>query len=234
VHAPWSLERPVSLMIVDDHRIFAEVLALRLRREPSVTHVVVAHGLGEAKALARRDRPDVVLLDQDLGGEPGNALIPHLRELPDPPSVLMLSASEEADEVIAALECGAAAWVVKGVDVDVLMSAIGEVLRGGTYLDPSAVGPVVRTLLRRKQARAATTFVDDLSERQLEVLRCLVGGLSRAETATRLFISANTVRTHVQNMLHAAGEHSTLALVARAREVGVTAPDDGSAPSSSR
>ncbi|MGZ4536411.1 MAG: response regulator transcription factor, partial [Nocardioidaceae bacterium] len=71
---------------------------------------------------------------------------------------------------------------------------------------------------------AEPSFVDDLSPRELEVLQLLVAGLSRAEVAERLVVSPNTVRTHVQNLLKAADVHSTLALVAVAREAGVEAP----------
>jgi len=225
----------VSLLVVDDHRLFADVLAARLQREPGVLEVTSAYSLDEARVVARRARPDVVLLDYHLTGELGTGLIADLQELPNPPAVLMLSASEEPGDVIDSLGSGAVGWVVKGTQVDVLMSAIGEVLHGRTYLYPTTVGPVVERLLQRTCTRPEPTFVDSLSERQLEVLRCLVAGMSRAEVAQRLFISANTARTHVQNLLQATGEHSSLALVARARSVGV-APIDapaGAGPTSS-
>lgn len=220
--------RPISVLVVDDHRLFADVLATRLQREPGVAEVTSAYTLDEAGVVAHRTPPDVVLLDYHLAGETGTGLIPTLQRLDHPPAVLMLSASEEADDVIDSLGSGAAGWVVKGAGVDVLMAAVAEVLRGRTYLYPTTVGPVIDRLLHDSLERLQPTFVDALSERQLEVLRCLVAGMSRAEVAQRLFISANTARTHVQNLLQASGEHSTLALVARARSIGV-APIDAPA-----
>jgi DNA-binding NarL/FixJ family response regulator len=187
--------------------------------------VTSAYSVDEAGVVAQRTPPDVVLLDYHLENETGTDLIPTLQQLEDPPAVVMLSASEEPGDVIDSLGSGAAGWVVKGADLEVLMTAVDEVLHGHTYLSPSTVGPVVDRLMQESRGRPEPTFVDTLSERQLEVLRCLVAGMSRAELAQRLFISANTARTHVQNLLQASGEHSTLALVARAREVGV-APID--------
>ncbi len=227
--------RHLSLLVVDDHRIFAEVLSMRLMREPGVDEVRVAYGLDEAKVLSHRSPPDVVVLDYELEGQPGPLLIEELNDLPVPPPVLMLSASSSSKDIVDALGAGAAGWVLKGTQVDVLLSAIEEVLEGRTYLDPTTVRPVVQHLLRDNRSRSEHSFVDDLPRRQVEVLRCLVSGLSRAEIAERLYISANTVRTHVQHLLHASGEHSTLALVSRARALGVPgidAPGDRGRPSS--
>ena len=219
------VQRPISVLVVDDHRLFADVLVARLQREPGVAVVTSASSVDEAGVVAHRTPPDVVLLDYHLAGEIGTGLIPTLQQLEDPPAVVMLSASEDPGDVIDSLGCGAGGWVVKGAGVEVLMAAVDEVLRGRTYLSPTTVRPVIDRLLQESRGRSETTFVDALSERQLEVLRCLVAGLTRAEVAQRLFISANTARTHVQNLMQAAGEHSTLALVARAREIGV-APID--------
>jgi DNA-binding NarL/FixJ family response regulator len=219
----------VSLLIVDDHRMFAEVLAMRLQREPGVREVRAAFGLDEARVVARQQRPDVVVLDYNIDGRPGSGLIADLRTLPDPPFVVMLSASEAAADIIDSLESGASAWVVKGSQVDELMLAVNAVLQGRAYLHPSTVRSVIEGLLQRRSIGRTPTFVDGLSARQVEVLQCLVAGLNRGEVAQRLFVSPNTVRTHVQHLLEASGEHSTLALVARAREIGVRGIDDETA-----
>jgi DNA-binding NarL/FixJ family response regulator len=228
---PQDAARPISLLIVDDHRVFAEVLAMRLEQEPRVADVELAHGLDEARTLARKGTHDVVVLDYHLEGHVGTELIAGLRELPKAPQVVMLSASEKTEEIIASLDSGASAWVVKGAPVGLLMQATEEVLAGRMYLHPSTVRGVVEHLLADLRGQRETTFVDDLSERQLEVLRCMVAGLDRAEIAQRLYISPNTVRTHAQHLLRVADVHSTLALVARARELGVRGIDDEDASS---
>ncbi len=215
----------LSLLIVDDHRIFAEALSLRLRRESNVGSVWLAHCLDEAGRLAARNHPDVVVLDYDLGGEIGTDLIPSLRDLPNPPQVVMLSASDDTDHVVDALARGASAWVLKDASAENLLLAASEAVHGHMYLYPTTVRPVVELLLTRARGKADATFLDVLSQRQHDVLMCLVAGMTRAETAEQLFITTHTVRTHVQHLLRAAEVHSTLALVARARELGVTGLD---------
>lgn len=220
--AAASTPREISLLIVDDHRIFAEALSLRMRREAGVGTVTLAYCLDDARALAARVRPDVVVLDYDLDGELGTDLIPCLRDLPHPPQIVMLSATDAADHVVDAIALGASAWVLKEGSADDLLLAASEVLNGHMYLSPTTVRPVIERLLTRVREHDQPTFLDELSKRQREVLQCLAAGMTRAETAQHMFITTNTVRTHVQHLLRAAGVHSTLALVARARELGVS------------
>lgn len=226
-----AVDDGISVLVVDDHPVFADVLTLHLEHERGVAEVRSAYGLDEARAVARRSGPDVVLLDYHVQGAVGTSLIPDLQALPAPPEVVMLSASDDPEEVIGALASGASAWVVKGAGIDVLMHAADEVLHGRMYLSPATVRPVVTRLLRRREP-PPHSFVDDLTERQLDVLRCLVSGMSRDETARRLFITTNTVRTHAQALLRAAGEHTTPALAAKARRLGVKGIDEPAAGSS--
>ncbi len=223
---PRTRGRDVSVLVVDDHRIFADVLTSRLLQEPGIGEVTAAHALDEARVLGHHVQPDVVLLDYQVRDEVGTKLIPELRALESAPHVLMLSATEEAHAVVDALEQGADGWVVKGARLDVLMHAMAEVQDGRMYLSPATVRPVFERLLTQSRPVRQPSFLDDLTERQVEVLRCLVSGMSRAETAQRLYITTNTVRTHAQVLLRAADEHSTLALVAKARRLGVAGIDD--------
>lgn len=214
--------REISLLLVDDHRIFAETLSMRIRREACIGDIALAHSLDDARSLAARVNPDVVILDYDLDGEVGTDLIPSLRDLPHPPQVVILSASGATDHVLDAIALGASAWVLKEAPTEDLLLAATEVLLGHMYLSPAMLRPVIEQLISRDREQHQATFLDNLSQRQREVLRCLVSGMTRAETAQTLFITTNTVRTHVQHLLRAADTHSTLALVARARELGVT------------
>ena len=208
----------VRVLVVDDHRIFAEALAQRLGLVRGIGEVVIASSLGQGRALLRRHTPDLVLLDSNLGGEWGPALF---EGSPGPrPRTLVVSALHDEATVTAALSSGADGFVAKEVPFEILLDAIDTVLRGELYVGPAVAGPLIRHLLGRRDARAAT-FVDRVSPRELEVLRCLVAGMDRAEVAAHLHISAATVRTHIQRLLHHAGVHSTLALVAAAREAGV-------------
>lgn len=222
-----GLQRKLNVLLVDDHRVFADVLAMRLEAEPDIVSVEVAYSLPQARMLVHRFRPDLVLLDFQLAEESGLDLLHDIDRLPVRPDVLVLSGLSDPQQIIDALEAGVQGWVSKDSNFDLLILATSEVLQGHMYLSPPTVKPVVEQLLREARGgEHVPSFVDDLSRRELEVLRCLVSGMTRREVAARLYLSVNTVRTHVQRLLHAADEHSTIALVAAARELGVTGIDE--------
>jgi DNA-binding NarL/FixJ family response regulator len=221
---PVAEARPLEVLLVDDHRIFAEVLALRLEAESVVSRVERATTLRAARVLLSGWRPDLVLLDFHLGRESGVDLV---RELaPDGPAVIMVSGDGDAGGIIDAFEAGAQGWVPKCSPVAMLLAATEVVADGNLFLPPALLRPVLHQLLRDHRADTQPCLLDDVTPRELEVLRCLVAGMSRAEVASRLFLSTNTVRTHVQNLLRRAEMHSTLTLVAAARDLGVSAIDE--------
>ena len=136
----------------------------------------------------------------------------------------MLSGSKRTSDIVAALRAGVEGWITKDGDLEEVLLAATQVLDGHLHLPLDRMKPVVHALLEESETVVRSRgFLDDLTERQVDVLRCLVAGMSRHETATHLFLSANTVRTHVQNMLHQLGLHSTPELVAAARQAGLTA-----------
>lgn len=217
-----ALERQMSILLVEDHRVFADVLAMRLRAEPQITAVEVAYSLAEARAVVGAFLPDLVLLDLHLAEESGLDLLDDLDRLPVRPPVLVLSGLNDTEFIVDALEAGVQGWVSKESRFELLILAASEIQQGRMYLSPPAIKPVVRQLLSEARGlEREPTFVDDLSCRELEVLRCLVSGMTRREIALRLYLSVNTVRTHVQHLMRRSDEHSTLSLVARARAVGV-------------
>jgi len=219
-------ERPVKVLLVDDHRIFAEALASRLQAEQSIDRIDIACSLSEARAYIHRSCPDLVLLDFQLADEVGLDLLADLDRLPERPFVLMLSGNDRAQLAVQAFEAGAQGWVSKTAPFETLMFAAGEVVHGRMYLARASLKPVLHYLLQQGTSKAEPSFVDDLSARQTEVLRCVVSGMSRAECAERLNLSVHTVRTHVQQLLKRADVHSTLALASRARGLGVRGIDD--------
>lgn len=217
-------QRQLAVLLVEDHRVFAEVLAARLRTEAGVRAVAVATSLGEARANLRRVDPDLVLLDLELNGENGLDLLGDVQRLPDPPHVLMLTGLAGASRVVQAFRAGAEGWVSKTASFETLLFAADEVVSGHMYLAAPDLEPVLRYLLDRTgEESTETNFVEGLTVRQIEVLRCVVAGMSRSECAEHLHLSVNTVRTHVQVLLKQADVHSTLALSTLARRLGVRA-----------
>lgn len=210
------------VLIVDDHRIFAEVIAQQLSALAPLADIHVATRLAEARALARATRPDLVIVDYDLAGECGVDLLTDLDRLGVEADVIVVSASRDPDQILGAFERGVHAWVDKTGRVDELFHAMTAVRVGDLYLSPASVRPLVRRQLDLTLAASSGAgFVADCTERELEVLRHLMAGMTRPEVAAALGLSTNTVRTHVQSLLKTAGVHSTLALIAAAREAGI-------------
>jgi DNA-binding NarL/FixJ family response regulator len=217
----------VAVLLVDDHRVFAEALAGVLAAEPGIGHVDLASTLDGARGLLRADPPDLVLLDLALADESGYTLLADLAELPDPPAAIVLSGSTEPRLIVQALEAGARGWLTKTTRLNALIAALWQVLDGHMYLAPATLQPVLTHLLADlHRQRVAAGFVDQLTPRELDVLRCLVSGMTRAEVAQHLFVSTNTVRTHIQSLLRRSEQHSALALVAFARSQGVKGIDE--------
>ena len=213
----------LGLLVVDDHRVFAEALARRLLAEPFVASVRVARSVGEARALVNRTAPDVVLLDHVLGDARGADLLPDLAELPGPPTVLVVSATHEPTDVVSYLRAGVDGWVSKDVDYDGLLASIRAAVAGHVALVGRPLDGVVKLLLQEDSRAQEGALPYELTPREREVLECLVGAMSTREIAEHLFISGHTVRTHIQHLLRHAGMHSTAELVADARARGVRA-----------
>jgi DNA-binding NarL/FixJ family response regulator len=211
------------VLIVDDHRIFAEVIGSHLTLAVQLMEVHLATKLAEARALARATRPDVVIVDYKLAGECGLDLIPDLAALDLSADVIVVSASRDPDHIMEAFERGAQAWVDKTARVDDLLDAMTAVRGGDMYLSSASVRPVMHRQLRAARCTAsAADFTEKCTERELDVLRHLMAGMTRSGVAAALGLSTNTVRTHVQNLLRTFEVHSTLALIAAAREAGVS------------
>ncbi|MFF3768011.1 LuxR C-terminal-related transcriptional regulator [Streptomyces sp. NPDC001922] len=237
----------IRVLVVDDHRIFAESLAAALAAEPDVE--VSAAGSGPAalrcldRAATEGRRFDVLLVDADLGAVPppdgrgafgavpeavgegavdGISLVAGVRSGQPGVRTVVIAERDDPRRAAAALQAGASGWVAKDCSLSRLLSVIRGVLREETHLPPALLTGVLRELTAaRKHRTESERLVESLTPREREVLRCMVAGLGRKAVAERLFLSPHTVRTHMQNVLGKLGVHSTLAAVALARRAGV-------------
>ncbi|MDX2551995.1 response regulator transcription factor [Streptomyces stelliscabiei] len=240
----------IRVLVVDDHRIFAESLAAALAAEPDVD--VSAAGSGPAalrcldRAAAEGRKFDVLLVDADLGahvhvagarpaavpvavsdgGEAGLvdgiSLVAGVRSGQPSVRTVVLAEKDDPRRAALALQAGASGWVAKDCSLSRLLTVIRGVLRDETHLPPALLTGVLRELTAtRKHRTESERLVESLTPREREVLRCMVAGLGRKAVAERLFLSPHTVRTHMQNVLGKLGVHSTLAAVALARRAGV-------------
>ena len=214
----------ISVLVVDDHRLFAEALQARLLCEPDLRPVAVAYTVAEARARLAAG-PDVAVLDVGLGKCSGLDLVEYIRDGRLATKVVMLTAVQSGDAVVTALRAGALAWLSKTVDIGHLVRVIRGVVRGEAWLAPDLLGRVLPDLLAQSAAQPPEPLAR-LTPREREVLQCLVDGVNRMEMAVRLHVSANTVRTHTQNVMAKLGAHSTLETVAVAQRMGMRVSSD--------
>jgi DNA-binding NarL/FixJ family response regulator len=182
----------IRLLVVEDHPALRQGLELLLGRQGCI--VVGSAGRAEdAWNLIREKRPDVSVIDVNLPDESGVALARRL--LADDPDlgVLLYTGAEDRKTLGEVLDCGAQGFAVKAAPPNELIDAIRTVARGGAYIDPRL------TALLRSGANGEKVHV--LSPREREILDLLSKGLTGEEAAARLFLSPETVRTHVRNAM---------------------------------
>ncbi|MGF1492786.1 MAG: response regulator [Microcoleaceae cyanobacterium] len=154
--------------------------------------------VGVERAIA--EKPDLVLMDIGLPRMDGIAATEKIKsELPEI-RVVMLTSHTDQTEVVAALSSGADAYCIKGASVERLHAAIQVASEGATYLDPKVAQIVVNHL--RPPATEDSEKVANLSQRELEVLKLIVEGMSNTEIAAQLFLSPNTIKTHVRGIMN--------------------------------
>ena len=188
---------PVRIVVVDDHTLFRRGITALLARVPDFEVVgEAADGFEGIKAVAA-GKPDVVLLDLHMPGLTGiEAMQAILRDNPGT-HVVMLTVSEEAEDLMAALRAGALGYLLKNIDSDFLVESIRRAANGDSVMSPEMSGKLLREL------RAGTDLapVPALSPREREIVGCLTRGASNKEIARELAIAESTVKIHVQHIL---------------------------------
>jgi DNA-binding NarL/FixJ family response regulator len=202
----------ITAVVIDQERTFADALAIRLNAEEDLRVVTAAH----PSATNMGWHADIILLDADLAGS--LRFCQTTSSAPNGTRVIMLSCTSEPPRIVAAIEAGARAWVRKDESVEHLLRVIRGVAHGETWLPPAETGNVLALLLRRRDRREdGERLLDLLTPRERQVLACLAEGAGRNQIADRLNLRANTVRTHLQNIMAKLGVHSTLEAVAVTR-----------------
>jgi DNA-binding NarL/FixJ family response regulator len=198
---------PIRVMIVDDHVVVQRGLLAFLESEPDLEVVGVAGGgaaaLAQLETLAGDDRlPDVVLMDLRMQPLDGIETTRRIRSRYADVEVVALTSFGENARVHAALEAGASGYLLKDADADEVIAAIRAAHRGELQLDP-AIARRLMTALRPKTSRP-----EELTARELEVLRLLAEGRANKEIAAALSLSERTARTHVSSILSKLGLNS--------------------------
>jgi DNA-binding NarL/FixJ family response regulator len=215
---------PLRVLLVDGHQVVADALSVWLSGEPDIIIVATAASIRSAESAAHAFRPDVAIVDIDCRDENGLELVAWLQLRHPDCKVVVLSGEANARTAADAIRVGASAFVTKFSRADELVQAVRGVSRGESWIDRRLLTDVLRYLRVRAQGMTEPEArVASLTRREREVLECLIVGLDRRGIAERLYLSPNTVRTHVKHILKKLDVHSSLAAVSLALRAGVVA-----------
>jgi DNA-binding NarL/FixJ family response regulator len=206
----------VRVLVVDDHAVFRRGLTSVLGDEPGVTVVGEAADGLEAVDRALELRPDVVLMDVRMPYLDGIAACAKIKEQYPETRVVMLSVSEDDADLYAAIRAGASGYLLKEISVEEVARAVRAVQGGQSLISPRMAGRLMdefAALARRAEESPRPASMPRLTERELEVLRLVAEGLNNGDIAKRLFISQNTVKNHVRNILEKLQLHSRMEAV---------------------
>jgi len=188
----------LRLLVADDHPLMRDGVVHSLQVQPGWLVVAQADNCEQAVALARQTRPDLALIDLSMPGVGGIEVVRLITaELPDT-RVLVLTASTDSDELLAALKAGARAYVLKGVAALELRDVVRRVAEGESYVPPSLAGRLLGEFARVRSDQTATA----LTPREAEVLEALSQGLTNREIGVRLHLAEKTVKHHVTQVLN--------------------------------
>lgn len=214
----------VRVLFVDDHPVFLDAVTSVLRKKPDIEVVAMATTVEQAYAAVRKFKPDVIVLDVDLGAGDGIRFVDELHDVDPDAKVVMLTCHADGETACAAVRAGAVGFVTKQSAVEDLVQAIRAVTRGESWIPPRILTDVLEGLRARPRAMSAEEeAVARLSEREREVLALLLAGHDRTSIARLLYLSPNTIRTHVHNLLAKLGAHSSVEAVGIAHRAGLRA-----------
>ncbi len=201
------------VLLVDDHFLFVDALGSVIRTLEGYEVAGIAQSGAQAISIAGTAHPDVILLDYHLPGYDAADLVPRLRALSPGAKIVILTSDTSDGTLVRGLRAGVEGYLTKERALDDVLEALRTVVAGGRYLSDEQIA--------RSHAITGETTGDALTERELEILRLLAQGKPSEGIAEELGISANTVRTHLQNIFSKLGVHSKLEAVATANARGL-------------
>lgn len=213
-------EPDVSVMVVDDHPMWRDGVARDLQERGFEVRATTGDAVS-ALRIAKTVRPDVVLMDLDLGDTSGvRASREITQEIPGT-RVLVLSASEEHSDVLEAVKAGASGYLVKSASAEELVDAIQRTAAGDAVFTPGLAGLVLGEYRRMSETPDSESTAPQLTERETDVLRFVAKGLTARQIANKLVISHRTVENHVQSTLRKLQLHNRVELARYAIEHGL-------------
>lgn len=209
--------KPVRLVVVDDHALFRAGLISLLGGMPEFEVIGEAGDGREAVRVVKDKLPDVVLLDVNMPLVNGVETVESLREAGLNCRVIMLTISRHEDDLFGAISAGADGYLLKNAEPEELRKGILSVAQGDSILSPE----VTRSVLRVVAGNQDLLLDGGLSKRELEVLERLAKGKTTTQIALELFVSENTVKTHVRHILNKLEASNRAEAVSKAIQLGV-------------
>lgn len=217
----------ISVLLIDDHTLFRSGVRSLLQRNPRFEVVGEAADGVEGVKRAMQLQPDVILLDLNMPGMSGVETLQLLLQDRPQAAVLMLTVSEEADDLAAALQAGARGYLIKNIDADYLIRAVERAAAGESVLAEALAGKLFAHVQRGgAKPSAPVSELDKLTPREREILACLARGESNKLIARVLDLAESTVKIHVQNVLRKLGLTSRVQAAVFAVENGLGAGNE--------
>jgi len=209
---------PIRVLIADDHALFRRGLEMVLEEEDDIELVGQASDGAEAVAVAGEALPDVVLMDIRMPKTSGIEACRATKEVAPSAKIVMLTISDEEEDLFEAIRAGASGYLLKDIPLDEVAEAVRAVHGGQSLINPSMAGKLLTefaTLANRDSAEDRTDPVaaPKLTDREMEVLKLVARGMNNRDIAKELFISENTVKNHVRNILEKLQIHSRMEAV---------------------
>ena len=207
----------IRIVVVDDHVLFRRGLVSLLADMPEFEIVGEAGNGLDAMQVVKETRPEIVLMDINMPRMDGILAVQGLREASIPVKILMLTISQENDDLLGAIHAGADGYLLKNTEPEELRKSILRVCQGQGALSPEVTSTVLKIVARHQGSETQTL----LSDRELEVLTCLADGQTTIQIANRLFISENTVKTHIRHILEKLEASNRTEAVSKAIQFGL-------------
>lgn len=214
---------PIRVLLVDDHHAVADALSRMLALEPDFRVVGAAHSVAEARQ-ALRERIDVVLMDYLLPDGTGADATRAVKARWPASRVVMLTARDDDATVLDSIQAGADGFLSKTATMEEVVAAVRAAHAGETLLPATIIAKIAQRVAMARDQDAERRSIEPLTGREKEILRALSEGRSTNEICERLFITPNTLRTHVQNITGKLHVHSKLEAVAFALRYGLVEP----------
>ena len=208
---------PIRVLVVDDHALFRRGLEMVLAEEPDIELVGEASDGAEAVEKAGEALPDVVLMDIRMPKSSGIEACRAMKEVAPSAKIVMLTISDEEEDLFEAIRAGASGYLLKDIPYDEVADVVRAVHGGQSLINPSMAAKLLTEFAalakRDGEERAQEVPAPKLTDREMEVLRLVARGMNNRDIAKELFISENTVKNHVRNILEKLQIHSRMEAV---------------------